>query len=565
MRDERGASQILFGLLPMQTADFQARVWRVVEWVDPIPVGLDQESLRSGLLRAIEPWTMRGQDGGLADSLRRGHDVEVVKVNPDRGVLVESFPKLWRCKACNRLRDRSDRACACGASLWAQLHFVAYHTCGALSEPRINRCNAHNDVQILLPGSASTREIQFKCPQCNRILGRGLVNRPCACGNGMMSVTVHRAAVVYTPRIVVLVNPSSPAEAARIRAAGGGARALEWILEGMIEPDLSHRPQTVDTMIDLLVRQGISESTARRMAERARQDGEIADHPGVAALELDEPFRTDSHDEALNLASATSGGRLRVSDMIEATTPPLRTLYDGAYLRAVETSHLEAVEFIPAFPVATLAYGYTRGEVQPGQSRLVAFREQRGRLRVHAQLSNTEALLFRLDPRAVFDWLVRRGFPLGVRPATSRDARLAVLRRANIPTPAEEHPDPFGAAVLGLIHSYAHRAIRRIAAFAGIERDSLAEYLITRHLSFIVYAAARGEFVLGGLQAVFETQLHRFLEDLLGSESRCALDPGCRNGGGACMACLHLGEPSCRYYNRFLNRDHLFGDGGFLR
>jgi hypothetical protein len=31
------------------------------------------------------------------------------------------------------------------------------------------------------------------------------------------------------------------------------------------------------------------------------------------------------------------------------------------------------------------------------------------------------------------------------------------------------------------------------------------------------------------------------------------------------MACLHLGEPSCRYFNRFLHRDLLFGDGGFLR
>jgi hypothetical protein len=30
------------------------------------------------------------------------------------------------------------------------------------------------------------------------------------------------------------------------------------------------------------------------------------------------------------------------------------------------------------------------------------------------------------------------------------------------------------------------------------------------------------------------------------------------------LACLHLGEPSCRWFNRFLDRSALFGDHGFL-
>jgi hypothetical protein len=54
------------------------------------------------------------------------------------------------------------------------------------------------------------------------------------------------------------------------------------------------------------------------------------------------------------------------------------------------------------------------------------------------------------------------------------------------------------------------------------------------------------------------------LQDLVTGEARCPLDPGCRSGGGACMACLHLGEPSCRWFNRFLDRSALFGTDGFL-
>jgi hypothetical protein len=70
--------------------------------------------------------------------------------------------------------------------------------------------------------------------------------------------------------------------------------------------------------------------------------------------------------------------------------------------------------------------------------------------------------------------------------------------------------------------------------------------------------------VLGGLQTVFETELDRLLHPFVHEDHRCPLDPGCIKSGGACMACVHLGEPSCRYYNRFLGRSVLSGDRGYL-
>lgn len=118
--------------------------------------------------------------------------------------------------------------------------------------------------------------------------------------------------------------------------------------------------------------------------------------------------------------------------------------------------------------------------------------------------------------------------------------------------------------MLTLIHSYAHRIIRQLAVLAGVDRESLAEYLVPHHLGAFVYATPRGDFVLGGLQSVFETDLHRLLEQQVDAESRCPLDPGCDRAGGACLACLHIGEPSCTHYNRFLNRKTLFGESGFF-
>ncbi|RDI73969.1 hypothetical protein Gocc_2066 [Gaiella occulta] len=79
-----------------------------------------------------------------------------------------------------------------------------------------------------------------------------------------------------------------------------------------------------------------------------------------------------------------------------------------------------------------------------------------------------------------------------------------------------------------------------------------------------MFAASRGDFVLGGLQALFENDLDKALREVVHGEPRCALDPGCTRNGSACAVCLHVGEPSCRYYNQFLARTTLFGPDGYL-
>ena len=563
MRVERGASQILFGMLPGQTADLEGKIWRVSGWVDPVETGLDQEAVRNAMLAALAPWTQAGTDDGLAAQLHARTPIDVVRLNMERGVVVEPFPQQWRCKTCGRItRNRVER-CRCGSTSIAQMQFVAYHTCGAAREPYVGQCPTHHAVAVRLPGTATARELHFFCPDCNRTISEGFPFQVCACGsNEGMKVTVHRAGVVFSPRYAVLVNPPDPAQAARLRAEGGGARAFTWVLDGMTEADPTSGTQTEAGLVETLRQAGISEATAVELAREAATRGEVASSEADSTVQLPDVVRGRAYEEALSLASAASDGRVRVEDMIEATTPPMRTLYEGAYLDSIRSARLSGVDLLTRFPVATLAFGYTRGDMNPGGARLVPFRE-RGNLRAYASVTRTEALLFRLDPMRVHAFLRSRGLP--IRPAVdARDARLSILEAIDVPWPTQENPEPVGAATLTLLHSYAHRMIRRLGAYAGIEKDALAEYLIPHHLSFVVYAAARGDFVLGGLQAVFETHLNEFLDDFVGGESRCPLDPGCRSGGGACMACLHLGEPSCRWFNRFLDRKVLFGADGYL-
>ncbi len=438
MRVERGVSQVLFGMLPNQTVDLQRRVWRVARWTDPVPLRLDPNSVRGALLEAIGPWIGPGLDGGVGGELRGGAIVEVVEVNRDRGVLVESFPSQWRCRTCNRVTTRHVERCSCGSTSIAQMHFVAYHSCGRMREPHLPpRCRAHNELAVKLPGTATARELIFYCPECQTQLSRGFPYQRCDCGDAM-SISVHRAGAVFSPQYTVLVNPPDVAAANRLRALGGGSRALEWVANGM-EGGSPGEKQTVEGLVESLKQQGLSSDFARTLAEQALERGEVERRSAQGEVELPADIRERAHEEALALRAAVDGGRRRIVDMIESTTPPQQLLYRESYPRALECARLSAVELLTNFPVATLAFGYTRGGLGAGQSQLVVFRE-RGNLRAYGSLTRTEALLFALDPCAVHDYLVRAGFELA--PAsTARDARLAILRAARV---GEQHPQPLG-------------------------------------------------------------------------------------------------------------------------
>ena len=443
------------------------------------------------------------------------------------------------------------------------MQFVAFHNCGRIQEPFIKRCPAHRQVAVRLPGTAAARELHFYCPTCNMSLSEGFPFQRCECGaQEGMEINVHRARRVFVPHFTVLVNPPDPAEAARFRASGGGARALNWVLEGMTGDGSHDGQQTLQGLEDMLIQQGMSPEFAKELAERAADKGEVVRETTSASLEIPHEIRNSAQEEAISLTSALQRGRVRIEDMANSADPPLRTLYESRYRAGINLAGLSNVELLTDFPVTTLAFGFTRGGDEPSETKLVPFREQGG-IRVYGLQAHTEALLFQLDPVKVIEYLSNLGFDLpGAQ--DERSARVELLKSVHIPSPRDETGHPLGIAVLELLHSYTHRLVRSLATSAGIERDGLSEYLLPHHLSAIVYAAARGEFVLGGLQSVFETTLHSVLDAVVYGEGRCPLDPGCRSGGAACMACLHLGEPSCRWFNRFLDRRVLFGKSGFL-
>ena len=92
MRAERGTSQILFGLLPTQTADLEGGLWRVQRWADPVTIPIDQITVRESLMQSVAPWQTNANDNGFYGYLRSQSQIQVLGVNEDRGVVVEPFP-----------------------------------------------------------------------------------------------------------------------------------------------------------------------------------------------------------------------------------------------------------------------------------------------------------------------------------------------------------------------------------------------------------------------------------------------------------------------------------------
>lgn len=565
MKTKRGIAQVVFNFLPDQTADLGGAIWRVERWAEPRLVAVDEHVLRAEIMRSTYPWTAVGRDSDLADDLVRGQEISVLAPSEDGYVAVESFPRNYRCTVCGRIEDTSERTCKCGADSWRQFAFVTYHECGRSETPWIPRCPTHRQVRVDIPRSAATSDLVFECPVCHRQTSKGFPFKKCECGNGTIKYNVHRAAVVYTARSTVIVNPPSRARAEALRAAGARDRVLEWILEGMRESDPLAGAPTVDVLVAQLIESGVPEEAARAAAAVAaeKSGGVVGGHAGKRP-ELTADKEAIAVDAALQLAYATSGGRVRADDLVATAGPAMRARYEHSYPDAVSRGGLVAVELLDDFPVLDAVYGYTRGGQAAGESTLRPFRSRGGALRIHGQLAHTEALLFRLDPLLVARWLASHGHLTTV-PADEVEARALILENAVIPRPGDVIDIPtLGSDLLQLIHSYSHRVMRRASSFCGIDRDSLSEYLVPLHLSFAVFASTRGDFVLGGLQALFEHDLDTTMIDIVSGEHRCALDPGCTSHGSACVACLHVGEPSCRYFNQFLSRETLFGDHGYL-
>ena len=483
MKDSRSASQVLFGLLPEQTIDARGGVWKVRSWHTKSVHDVDDDQLRRELVRCARPWEAEGTDGGFAVAMREGRALRVETLDREDGVRVDSFPRTWRCKVCRRLHESPRRRCECGSGgPHGQLPFVLVHdACGAIRPPYYPSCPQHGQARMDLPGTTNLSEIRLSCPVCRRDLGKGFLYAACQCGlsghrstpGTRMEFAVHRAASVYTPRTVVMVNPPSKSQMRRLRQAGGAESALAWIAgdlgSGWVDGVTGSRADAVRRQ---LRESGVDEETVERMMQASNlRDGDGS----VSAVEAAPRVLEEAKNEAVAIALAMSEARQTMDDLVGGGAHGDLAEYARRYATTAVSAGLSRVDLVERFPVLTGQYGYTRGDMEPGRARLRTFSRNDGTFVVYGDLAATEALVFRLRPTAVRSWLGARGHRIE-RGGDAREDYGAILRAFG------EDPDssPVYADVVALVHSMSHRVVRHTSYYAGIDRNALSELLFRR-------------------------------------------------------------------------------------
>ena len=121
-------------------------------------------------------------------------------------------------------------------------------------------------------------------------------------------------------------------------------------------------------------------------------------------------------------------------------------------------------------------------------------------------------------------------------------------------------PSSAAVAIRRVTHAYSHLLMHALAYHSSYSSNSVAEYLLERQASALVYVAKYTSFNLGGLAALAEQHLRRWIESATGSAWSCVHDPVCLSERGGCHKCLAVAF-GCERFNKGLDRGYLVGGG----
>lgn len=542
------------------------------------------------LCRLIRPFLSIGS-GGV------GIIPEIEVIERERFALVKAedlqagrFPNTFLCGVDNcpefRTVPEGERPPPCSRrhGEMRQFPWVEVHECGHLKEISPPQCDkgCRSRMDLFNTRSFSTSEWYWRCSICKMKSSRPVTNFCSTCRKARVQLDrIPRSSLYYSQQITVL-NPPTRADYATLaneqlhRAAI--AQCLGALPEGMeglrVAGNGSAAGDAVQSVHDLATKMGLrpGDPFYEQMLAKVRKS--VSDAPAwteaVDNLGRDEDDLDPLGEECLQLTLARSAKTLDVAELRRQHDPdsPLLPIYDK-YPELFRRYGLKNVKLIRELPIAFLVAGYTRLSaractrtsyrvIEPRFRFFDASRD--GKFPMYGVRTQTEGLLFQLDHMKVIRWLVDSQMIADPGVTDEDQAQHWLFRVLKPVTDIFSAPsDEITKAVLGLVHSMAHRAMKALAVRCGLNVDSLAEYLFPANCAFLIYANTRSEFTLGGLEHVFRFDLVDALTELDG-ESRCVFDPPCRRSfGGACAACLYVSEVACARFNTVLDRNLLFG------
>jgi ribosomal protein L40E len=473
------------------------------------------------------------------------------------------------------------------------MRFVKVHRCGAiepLAPPQCERCHHSRDMALSTRGSETIAGFQWICRACNSRAGvfAGWCRQctwPGPDGDKkQMSIMVHRAAATYFPHQVVLLNQPGAEMSAflatdRWQAVAAGRffdlpSAMRGRLVDFAGSGASFSPAQAalsDADRAALRASGMSDEQIAQyermqsVLQAGRENAAQASTPQGIATELVRDSGVawgaweNAGQEMLEAVTPRENGTIRSIDGVPPSSPGSHEQHVLGRLGLAELS------LVTEFPITTAVYGYSRVDYQPDECFVNPFppdRDAGGKFPVFVNVTAADALLLRLDHRVVLEWLAANGMPVNVqvtgnRVLAERASFVALFQGVDLrQTIDATHPQ--ARMVFGLVHTLSHAALRHAGLLCGLEPTSLAEYVLPRALSLAIYSNQSFGATIGALTALFEQSIDDWLGRVTGTR-RCLYDPVCAVDGGACHACAHASETSCRFFNVNLGRQFLFG------
>ncbi|MBF9131394.1 hypothetical protein I0C86_20860 [Plantactinospora sp. S1510] len=519
-----------------------------------------------------------------------GPELEIVQREQYRLVQAEDlraarFPNTFICTACGifvAVRPGDDApACPAGHGTLTQFQFAEAHNCGLLAELRppqcTNRCRA--SMQLHNWRRLSVREWFWRCARCGARPQQDVIRFCTQCRAGRSTVLRVPQTSVHYPQSLTVLNPPTRTTYGALADHDARAAAVGQLI-GVVEPGLEGLQRAVGRQDDALTQVqatvkalglGPDDPLFAQLLEKARQSDDEGGNwrAQVEGLGLSAENQEIVGDEALALTLAGAASPLTIGDL--EANPPASSLLPTyqRYRQLLDRYHLADVTLLRELPIAYVVAGYTRLSAQALQrtrsgDRTTWFKffdaDKSGKHPMYGKRGDTEGLLVRIDPLQIVRWLADSGLVPDPGITDVGGARRWLLGVCEPVVDAFNAPDHrITAAVLGLVHSMAHRFMKALAVRCGLHVESLAEYLFPSAGAFLIYANTRSEFTLGGIEHVFRFDLADALEEL-DADPRCVFDPPCRRSfGGACAACLHTSEVACERFNTVLDRNLLFG------
>lgn len=590
---ERSRVTVEYSHLPGQVFEHEANgvycVTRSIGGRRPYDVTLSR--VLEALELALETWSL---DGGVHAGFPPAvtdHEDEFELITPgyvDFDVWPATlFCSSQRCGHVLRVARVEDlpprRRCAvCRTGMYQQLPYFQVHACGDLRELLIPACAEHPRGPVGFEDSASFYTAGFRCLTCRRPLK--VEFRGCACklewrgggdqGERSRTPVTARDTRAFFGRHLTIVSVGGPRLTDAMRSPKGVHYALGHYagivteLAGLADEARGRRRPSDERGAEALrlLREQYPDMAEHLLADLTRlAQGSRGDEPALEATErLLSPATLDSArkdrrvmERAFLFAECAVGNLSGIADrMRQAGHTALAGRIDDG-LGSAAREGIARISVVRDFPIALVGYGYTRESRTPAKAKLAPLPHgDSGKLPLITVEARTEGLLIELAPGLLWHWCSINGWATA--PPASADGEQASgwLLDQMYASPQTDA----ATAIRRVTHAYSHLLMHALAYHSSYSSNSVAEYLLERQASTLIYVAKYTSFNLGGLTALAEQHLQRWVESATESAWSCVHDPVCLSERGGCHKCLAVAF-GCERFNIGLDRGYLVGGG----